>query len=251
MLRDNLRTSPPLEICRRYGDFADFFVGSLALNVQQRMVKGAAAAREISEDRSCQARELRKWLVSDLGLSPLAYAGDLNELVDEALRCAEVAARSDISKAIKKGVKASAPDRCYSCGGNFGSEDQDQEGTLIFTCDHLWPASLGGDTIVENLLPACQFCNGAKEHMAAWQMGWIQPAVYPQGFAMVPKPLKLGLHMRAAVEFAHNGGASLKDAFLAIGPRQALEQIDAGDSFDFFNMRVHDEVATAVSWVAQ
>lgn len=244
LLRDRLEESPRLELCNRFSDFSEFFVGSLALNVHQRLVRLSRSVRELVENRDLQVRKIRERMVQDLGVMPLSFTGDLGELADTALTCAEVAERHQISMSLQREVLRTAPRYCYSCGNTF-------EGDFELTCDHLWPASLGGDTVASNLLPACQFCNQVKQHSAVWQMSWLQPAVYASTFGDIPRQVKLGLHLRAAMQFAATNGATLKDAFLAIGPREDPVQIDPCDGFDFFNMRVHDEVRTSVRWLPQ
>lgn len=244
ILRDRLEEAPRLELCNRFTNFSEFFVGSLALNVHQRLVRLARHVRDLEENRDVQARRIRERMVQDLGVMPLSFTGDLGELADTALTCAEVAERDQISGALQGEVVRQAPAYCYSCGLAF-------EGDRHLTCDHLWPASLGGDTIAANLLPACQFCNQAKHHSAVWQMSWLQPAVYAPAFDLIPREVKMGLHLRAAMQYAAENGATLKDAFLAIGPREDPAQIDPGDGFDFFNMRVHDEERTSVRWLPQ
>ncbi len=244
LLRARLEEAPRLELCNRLSDFSEFFVGSLALNIHQRLVRLARLVREVEENRELQTRKIRERMVQDLGIMPLSFTGDLGELADAVLTCAELAERRQISGSLQHEVLRQAPAYCYSCGNAF-------EGDFQLTCDHVWPASLGGDTIAANLLPACQFCNQAKQHSAVWQMSWLQPAVYPPAFDNVPREVKLGLHLRAAMQFAANNGATLKDAFLAIGPREDPAQIDPSDGFDFFNMRVHDEERTSVRWLPQ
>ncbi|MFZ2998549.1 MULTISPECIES: hypothetical protein [unclassified Sphingobium] len=50
------------------------------------------------------------------------------------------------------------------------------------------------------------------------------------------------------MSYAQVNGSSLKDALLAIGPREAPVRIDADQGYDFFNLRVHDVDRTSVNW---
>ncbi|HVJ01855.1 MAG TPA: HNH endonuclease, partial [Sphingomonas sp.] len=123
-----------------------------------------------------------------------------------------------------------------------------EEEPLARTADHVWPRALGGDTSVENLLSACHKCNNAKEHLAAWQMAWLQPAVFSDsdggnGLKGLRRENRIALHMRAAMAYAHQNGSTLRDAYLTIGPRIEPIRLDDGQSFDFFNLRVQMKAA--------
>ena len=50
--------------------------------------------------------------------------------------------------------------KCYYCG----RVNSDIE-PLKITLDHIYPRSLGGPTIPQNLIPACRKCNSTKENM--------------------------------------------------------------------------------------
>lgn len=52
-------------------------------------------------------------------------------------------------------------ERCYYCG----KEVEPSKMTL----DHVYPISLGGPTIPQNLVPSCRSCNGRKENMTPEQ----------------------------------------------------------------------------------
>jgi hypothetical protein len=158
------------------------------------------------------------------------------------------------SSSLKKLVIGNAKS-CYSCGRLFGSIflDAPAPDGLQATADHIWPRALGGDTIESNLLPACPSCNSFKGHIAAWQMAWIQPVVFADvdevnGLKSLQVDVKMALHIRAAMAYAQRNGSSLKDALLAIGPRESPVRIDVDQGYDFFNLRVHDAVRTSVNW---
>lgn len=54
--------------------------------------------------------------------------------------------------------------KCYYCG-RVNSETE----PLIITLDHIYPRSLGGPTLPQNLIPACKRCNSLKENMTPEQ----------------------------------------------------------------------------------
>ena len=55
-------------------------------------------------------------------------------------------------------------DKCYYCG-----RKRNENQPLKITLDHIYPRSLGGPTIPQNLIPACRKCNSLKENMTPEQ----------------------------------------------------------------------------------
>lgn len=51
--------------------------------------------------------------------------------------------------------------KCYYCGKEITLKEM--------TLDHVYPKSLGGPTIPQNLVPSCRECNGRKENMTPEQ----------------------------------------------------------------------------------
>jgi 5-methylcytosine-specific restriction endonuclease McrA len=243
-----------LRLGRRYDNLSNFFVGASALHLQQRLLRLAHDVRDAVPDRWEQAIELRKRACDVIQLTPLEYEGDYGALIEEVLTSAEQMPKTP-SQGLKRLVIQNGPNSCYSCGRLFGAiyEDAPAPDGLRATADHVWPRALGGDTIEENLLPACQSCNSAKGHIAAWQMAWIQPVVFADvdevnGLKSLQREVKMALHIRAAMIYAQKNGSTLRNALLAIGPREPPVRIDIDQGFDFFNLRVHDDVRTSVNW---
>lgn len=238
---------------RRFADLSNFFMGASILHLQQRLLRLAHDVREQSPyDRQEQMTELRAKVCDVIELTPIVYDGNFGELIEQILVSAEQMHREP-STNLKKHVIANGPPACYSCGRLFGAVTVDEPDGLQPTADHVWPRALGGDTIEENLLPACGSCNSAKGHIAAWQMAWIQPIVFADideenGLKSLQREAKIALHIRAAMGYAQQSGTTLRDAFLAIGPRERPIRIDAKQGYDFFNLRVHDAVRTNVDW---
>jgi len=68
------------------------------------------------------------------------------------------------------------------------------------------------------------------------------------GITGLTREVKIALHIRAAATYASNNGSSLREALIAIGPRESVVRIDVDQGYDFFNLRVHDVAATNVNW---
>lgn len=242
-----------LRIGRRYDDLSSFFVGASVLHLQQRLLRLAHDVREQESDRWKQARMLRERTCDVIQLTPIEYSGDYPALIEAVLTSSEQMPKEP-GAALKRQVIRNGPKHCYSCGRQFGITTGDAPNGLQATADHIWPRALGGDTLEENLLPACMSCNSSKGHIAAWQMAWIQPVVFAdideqQGLKSLQREVKMALHIRAAMTYAHQNGSTLRNALLAIGPRESPVRIDPEQGYDFFNLRVHDHIRTSVNWI--
>lgn len=252
-LADALQTAN-VQMARRYDGLTNFFVGASILHLQQRLIRQGQDVRETYPyDRSQQVTALSERILEVIGLGRASYSGDFPALIDEVLTSAEML-DANMGPGLKKKVKRAGPDHCHSCGLAFGIVPPGGTSTLVASADHVWPRALGGDSIEDNLLPTCDVCNSRKGNIGAWQMAWIQPWVFSDfdeenSLKSFPRELKIGLHIRAAMAYAQANGTTLKDAFLAIGPREDLVRIDPDQGYDFFNLRVHDPVRTNVNWI--
>lgn len=130
---------------------------------------------------------------------------------------------------------------CYCCGDLLWSPEFETPLRDI-ALDHVWPRTLGGVSAVENLLPICSPCNGAKEDRASWSVfgAVFDHAISERGGRDQERLLGLALHRRAAGELAVAEHLTLKDAFLRLGPRTDLELIDNADDRHFYNFRAHN-----------
>ncbi|WP_022685446.1 HNH endonuclease [Sphingomonas phyllosphaerae] len=240
-----------LRLGGRFSDMSNFFVGASVLHLMQRMVKLAKDVIAEQDGRLDQVRVLRARMF-DVLITPLEYGGDMGALVQEVLASAEQSTK-ELKPGLRDRVAKHGPPDCYSCGRTFGVTPPGETDPLARTADHVWPRALGGDSRFDNLLPACKDCNNAKEHIAAWQMAWLQPAVFTEshgngGLKGLRRENRMALHMRAAMAYANQNGSTLRDAYLAIGPRIDPARLDDDQGYDFFNLRVHDEARTNVFW---
>ena len=205
-------------------------------------------ARLVAAGRSLQASngrhyksELRPYLKEYLVISK-----DETDTLERLLASAVDASLQEMSNGLRNQVRQFAIDqhpKCYICGVDmdFSNEDKLAE----FTREHIWPQSLGGDSIIENILPSCGKCNGRRKmNYATWATTSIQSISVPK------KPtdddwMNLQLsHFYAMHQFAGQTCAikqriTLKEAFLQIGPWRTPPQfIDENDVGHFFNLQI-------------
>ena len=249
--------------------FGRFVDNCLILHCFGRLLQVAKYYRSRLEAAEALAA-VESYLVEYLNISRGSCMG-FKQLSPLALEAA--AASSEANRRIKPAVRQEVlkPYRgvvtCYSCNGDLDVEAQktvvvgekETDNRLYLDLDHLWPHSYGGDSVAENLLPCCVFCNRAKGDSASWEWVALQALLPEASFEIThlddkhtSRGEKIALHMRAAFEYARTNGTTLKDAYKSIGPRQPqVMLVDSSDTPDFFNLRVHDHAGSGISWRAR
>ena len=133
-------------------------------------------------------------------------------------------------------------DFCYMCGVRLDySSDLPYN---AFTLEHLWPQSYGGNSIEENLLPACRACNSKKKKdFATWAMPAIQSMIYgledsEEKLDEIDGSYKYALHYKFVQDYSRQKKISLRRGFQEIGPWRKPQKIDSSDVADFFNLKI-------------
>jgi hypothetical protein len=170
----------------------------------------------------------------------------LDELFRHSLRSV-AAAVAKTPPSIARNMRAWATlhhPHCYICGTDLDFDAHELINT--YTLEHIWPRAYGGDSVEENLLPACNSCNSKKKrHFATWVMPAVQSlqlglSPTDQRLREIEGSYKFSLHHRAAQRVAMEQRISMKRAFLQIGPWTDVRLRDADDVADFFNLENHD-----------
>jgi hypothetical protein len=251
--------------------FGEFLEGCVVLHLFGRLIQVAKHLRmsHLDSPEKATAR-LEAFAIEILGISRGSCL-NFDSLALLALEAAESSSKASATpnRGIKRAVleKCRSVFFCYSCGTQLNPtakeflEDPTRSESRVrndeyLTYDHLWPHSLGGDSIETNILPACHFCNNAKQHIASWELALIQSVLPKVEFGSteldgdyITREIKLALHMRAALSYARTNGTSLKDAYIAIGPRsKTILILDPEDTPDFFNLCSHDLSRTGLIW---
>lgn len=207
-----------------------------------RIVAAGRSLKKLHKhDRGLYRREYRSYLNDYLLISK----HDLDELIGFALPSAEVA-EGDISDGLRKDRRAWAAERhrnCYLC--NVEMDFVDKEADNYCTLEHLWPSSYGGDSIEENLLPACAICNRVrKSNFATWAVTSVQsvlkgikPALNDP--KLLTGPTQFALHHWAGQRYAIRNNTNLRDAFRKLGPWVTPRIKDTNDIGHFFNLQNH------------
>jgi hypothetical protein len=188
--------------------------------------------------------QFKAYLREIVGISPT--------ILDSAYRFSEravVAAKGSFTGAIQRRMREWAELRhphCYMCGRllDFGTRNCE----LSYTCEHVWPRSYGGNSDIDNLLPACLDCNNdLKSDFTTWVMPPIHTFVLginpsEENLERVPRQYKFALHYRAAQRLSFTKRQSLKQSFLQLGPWKQISICQIDDVVDFFNLQNVTEV---------
>lgn len=231
-----------LEPTGRHLDLVEFYREITAVGLTGRLV---SAGTSIAESVAIDDPAFRKELIALLR----DYIGIPHRTVDELFRFAQravMAALETLPNSLRAQMEMFAirtHPHCYMCGVSLDFDDH--EIPQSYTCEHVWPRAYGGNTVVDNLLPACQSCNSIKKASFAT---WVMPAIQSLLLGLSPADnrlqeingsFKFAIHYRAAQRLAIRERKTLKNSFLQLGPWQDVRIRDLGDIVDVFNLENH------------
>ncbi|WP_322075454.1 HNH endonuclease [Burkholderia cenocepacia] len=194
-------------------------------------------------------QRMRSYLVEYLGIGFLDRGG-LQIIPDLALRSLRVS-RNEIQKTARSLALAEATVDgrilCYCCGTDMLFRTGGTKSNIPL--DHVWPRSLGGVSTESNLLPICEDCNGAKTDRLSWGVfGVVQDYAAATQSQDADLLLSLALRRRAATKLAEEKYITLKQAFLLLGPVEALASVDPDEARLFFNLMAHNPNHLSSLW---
>ena len=236
----------------RQSEFSIFFGEVAFVHTACRMILAAKSLQR--ETNSRESRNLNdpvfiSELKNHLRETYVPSYSLLDDLTRVVTRCVS-ASNEKITKKQRSRYKKHAMKNhtnCYMCGValDFGETDK----IRMFTMEHIWPQSFGGNSIEENLLPSCGSCNhNKKKNFPTWAMVNIQSML--TGFEPNGNDLKIdgsvqfALHHFAARRLAESKQISLKRAFLTLRPWTTPRIRDVNDVGDFFNLTNHQSEST-------
>jgi hypothetical protein len=231
-----------LQIGGRQQELSSYYSGILAANILSRIIKKANRVVSDIESEKEHQKLMIQYFQRSLEIPRTPSGVDLDRLAALALE-AEKTSRKDIISSVRSQFTVTKVNYCYMCGA------QVYEKTAIAShkmeLEHIWPQSFGGDSTVENLLPACPPCNSEKGSMILWQNAHIhsftlKPEPSSDELTSIKKKVKIAQHRREMFEYASTHRKTLKDAALAIGSFNFNEvsAIDRDDAVDFFNFQI-------------
>ena len=228
-----------LQIGGRQHQLSTYYIGILTANILTRCLKKANRIVSLFEDEREHQKLIIQYFQRSLEIPRAPYGADLDRLATLTLE-AEKKSRKGIISSIRSQFSTTKVNYCYICG--FPVFEKPLEMQVKMQLEHIWPQSFGGDSITENLLPACPTCNNDKSDMLLWQNAHIhsftlKPEPSSQELENIGRRLRIAQHRRDIFEYASTNKTTLKEAAIAIGSVNISEisAIDRDDAVDFFN----------------
>lgn len=193
-------------------DFKDFVRLSATLEVFLRCVRDARA--HLIQSPGDSSASVAKKLRQRLNL-PMRLWQD-REFVELVRLVGLTSNQKQRNSVIEDEAMAQLAARCYLCGIPLSRKRKRSDS---YTIEHVWPISFGGDTTIENLLPACGSCNSKRGHVLSWAAGPVQ-STYVHPSEKIPYLLKLSFGMARLFHAAKSGRRlkTLKDAAISCQP---------------------------------
>jgi len=228
-----------LQIGGRLDDFSEYFAGVFAANIMARCIKKAEKINTTNQNDIDHQRILVRYIQDSLEIPRSPTSGDLDRLAFLILE-SEKSSRRDINNTTRQQSSSRGLNNCYICGKDIYQSHEDKY--LKLQLEHIWPQSFGGDSNVENLLPACYCCNEEKSSMLLWQNSNVhsfvlKPNPSEEETKSIRRKEKIAQHRRSIFQYACTQKTTLKQAAQALGPvdLQNIKPLDSDDAVDFFN----------------
>jgi 5-methylcytosine-specific restriction endonuclease McrA len=232
----------------RSDEFFEYFLGTYSFNFMGRCLRKASSIRKTVEDESLHQGLLTKYFQKTLEMPNVAGERNLDQLALLTFHAVSYSGKS-ISKRTKLNVRNSQNlCTCYICGKEIVHKSDDPE--LLIKYEHIWPSSYGGDSAVDNLLPACEKCNSQKADMLLWQDCHIHSFILPpdpseEEWKKITRAKKIAKHRAKIFDIACNKSLTLKEAAIEAGPIDvhisSLYSLDEDDCVDFFNFNIREK----------
>jgi 5-methylcytosine-specific restriction endonuclease McrA len=220
--------------------FSRYFKGAVAVHALRRLLQFWAAERDNTPDQAMYVSKVRHFIRGEvfIGLDD-ALANRLARLVISA----EAASRSSVSRTTREAVFAGRVLlNCYLCANTLDARVS-QEDPLYATVEHIWPKSIGGDSIERNLLPACHSCQDVTKDTMSWEWFNVHNLVLPPtpsaaALGAITKKAKVAKHFMHAADLADEENLTMKDALLRLGRvKDPLTYIDRRLPVTFFDLQ--------------
>ena len=231
-----------LELTGRATHLVDFYRQLTAVTLSGRIVvAGKSLADRLGIDDPAFRKEFTVLLRDYVGI-PSRFLDELFRFSQRAVNAALEPFRKSVQDQMLAWAMRVHPN-CYMCGVALNFEKREELSS--YTCEHVWPRSYGGNSTIDNLLPACRMCNEKKKANFAT---WVMPSVQALNLGLAPSDDRLqeihgSYNLLFIIELPRNSlsenGLTLKNAFLKLGPWEDVRIRDVDDVVDIFNIENH------------
>lgn len=241
-----VRWSTAAPLWEAMGDdrYSRYFRGAVTVQILRRLLRHWGDARSSLPNEAQHVAKVRSFVRHEVfpGLDTMLET-QLARLVVNA----EAASQKDVSRSVRSAVLATRGQlRCYLCAEELNRK-ADADTPTAPTIEHLWPRSLGGDSVEENLLPACGGCQKTTQDTVSWE--WLNA----HNLVLPPRPSEAAVnsigprvrgarHFMHAVDVAERQGLTLKEAMLRLGPiKRPVTWINTDLPITFFDIQTAEE----------
>lgn len=225
--------------------FENFSRLSATYEVFIRCVRSAASTHHQMGNAS--AEQFARHVRTDVDLPPRLF--DNKKFSERLKQTGRIAAEGGRDERLERSATKDHPPICYLCGVALT-----KTGALTGrSIDHVWPLSLGGETIESNLLLACKDCNSKRGHLSTWAVGPVQSTYYVQssGSAKLQPPnasVRFSLALARMIDAARptrlrKHPLTLKEAALAVRPAVPMLKLTADRPYLYFELIKHLEIS--------
>lgn len=220
-------------------DFGNYFRGAATIHVMRRLLRYWEDARLQIGQESQNVSAVSRFIRED-GLPGLSDS-DTFKLARAVIE-AERSSCQPITKTTRaKIINGRKQLSCYLCNAALSPASTEGEPDFL-TLEHLWPQSIGGDSIENNLLPACTRCQVTTKDTISWEWLNIHNIVLPpkpsnEAIASVTRKGHFANYYFNAMRLADRKNISLKAAVVELGPmKKPIESEFTGNPITFFDL---------------
>lgn len=212
-----------------HDDVSDYVRGSIAIFCLRTMLR-YWEEEKASVDTNLHLKHLGRFVRDEVFPGVQVHLSErIARQVIEAERCSGKAISSTVKTEV---LMQKLNHHCYLCGtGLTVGIPQGSPGHL--TLEHIWPSCIGGDSIAENLIPACEKCQNITEMTASWEWVNVQNLMLSskpsaQGLLAVNNKYRYARHYKSVIETTSSLGLTMKEGFIKVGPMKPTSAVGGG-----------------------
>ncbi len=220
-------------------DFGNYFRGAATIHLMRRLLRYCEDARPEVGQESQYVSRLVSFIRED-GLPGLSDSD--NSKLARAVIEAERSSHQPISKTTRAIlINGRRQVSCYLCDAVLSPKAPEGDPDFL-TLEHLWPQSIGGDSVENNLLPARSRCQDTTKDTISWEWLNIHNIVLPPkpssaAISSVTRKGHFASYYFSVMRLADRKNISLKAAVLELGPmKQPVEVGFTGNPVTFFDL---------------
>ena len=221
-------------------DYLAYVKGAAAIHATRRLLRHWSDERASVAEESLHVRKVAIFVRTEVFPS---VGEEVSRKIARAVIEAERASRQSVSRSCRTAVlRESKQHFCYLCGYRLDAAAAAGSSNHL-SLEHLWPMALGGDSIEENLLPACDRCQIDTQDTVSWEWPNIHNLVLPpapsaDAMNSVDRGVRYARHYLLALRSCEGESLSLKQAFIRIGPmKNPISHSPTGLPVTFFDLR--------------